>query len=190
MDEDRTTAGRARRRPPKPVTPDYLRKVALWYLERYAASAAGLRRVLARRVRRAAEAHGTDPAEAARWVEELIARFRAAGLLDDGLYAEGRARSLAGRGVSGRRIRQKLVEKGVDEATAARAASRAVEEDGGELAAAARYARRRRIGPFRDADLRANMRQRDLAALARQGFPPDIALRVVDAADPEALEEG
>src|SRR3546814_7265925 len=39
-----------------------------------------------------------------------------------------------------------------------------------ELAAAIAYARRRRLGPFRTPDARADRRDKDLAALARAGF--------------------
>ena len=58
-----------------------------------------------------------------------------------------------------------------------------------DLAAAIAYARRRRIGPYRTRGDREERRERDLAALARQGFGYDIARRVIDAHDPEDLEE-
>jgi len=48
------------------------------------------------------------------------------------------------------------------------------------LAAAAAYARRRRLGPFRRPDQRDEKRDKDLAALARQGFGYDTATRIID----------
>jgi regulatory protein len=57
-----------------------------------------------------------------------------------------------------------------------------------ELRAALRYARRRRLGPFR-LEGRAERRDRDLAALGRQGFDYETARRVIDCQDPAALEE-
>ena len=57
-----------------------------------------------------------------------------------------------------------------------------------ELTAAYKYARRRRLGPYRLPEARAARRDRDLAALARAGFGYDIARRVVDAASVEDLE--
>ena len=54
-----------KRRKPKPATQERLRKAALYYIDRYATSAANLREVLMRRVRRSVRLHGTDPEEAA-----------------------------------------------------------------------------------------------------------------------------
>lgn len=184
----RPAAPRRAKKPPKKVSESYLKNVALWYLERYASSAANLRAVLMRRVRVSAAHHGTDPGEGAELVDALIARYRAAGILNDRLFAETRARSLAERGTSARMIRRKLAEKGIaaDDAEAALEALR--QEGTEELDAAYRYARRRRIGPFRTAEKRDGMRDRDLAALARQGFSFETAAKVVDAETVDALE--
>ena len=67
---------------PKTPRQDHARKrlrehAALYYLGRYASSSANLRRVLMRKVERAAAAHGADPAEGAKLVEDLIARYLA-----------------------------------------------------------------------------------------------------------------
>jgi regulatory protein len=181
------------RRAPREVTPDHLERAALHHLERFASSAANLRRVLERRVLRAARHHGTDPAEAAPWIDALIARFRASGLLDDATYAQGRAAALFRRGDSQRSIRAKLAAKGVgaediDGALAALraevAADGAAGDDGRgrsfDLQAAANYLRRRRIGPHRPPEARAANRARDLAALARAGFSYDVARAALD----------
>ena len=50
----------APRKPPRKVSPAYLERAALAYLERFAASAESLRRVLLRKVERSARAHDTD----------------------------------------------------------------------------------------------------------------------------------
>ena len=71
------------RRQPKKATARHLENVALWYLQRFAASAESLRRVLLRRVEKSARAHGTDREEGAALVENIVARFRASGLIDD-----------------------------------------------------------------------------------------------------------
>ena len=54
--------------------------------------------------------------------------------------------------------------------------------------AAVRHARRRRLGPFRASD-RPEYRERDLAAMARAGFDYQTARLVIDASDPEEMEE-
>lgn len=183
----RTNSSKLRKKPKK-ASAAYLERAALHYLERYASSSANLRRILMRRVLRSAEAHGTDPDEGARTIDALIARYQETGLLDDAGYSRMRAESLHRRGASARMTRMKLAAKGVateDIDAALDALAETVKEP--DLAAAVNYARRRRIGPWRKTD-RADYRERDLAALGRQGFGYDIAGKVVDAEDCDELE--
>lgn len=199
MDEENRTGGR-KTGGPKParlVTPDYLDRAALHYLERYASSSANLRRVLLSKVRRSAQQHGTDPAEGNRWVDSLIERYQRSGLLNDALYAEAKATGLQRRGGSTRRIRQTLMAKGVDEAHVEAALGELEGMDVGtaDLTAALAYARRRRLGPFRTdrggtGEERKARRDKDVAALARAGFDLDTARRVIDADDADALIDG
>jgi regulatory protein len=172
-----------------PVTAEALDRAAAYYLERYASSAANLRRVLMRRVARAAANGLSDAAAGKRLVEELLARYAAAGLLDDRRYAGHKAASLARGGASRHRIRGKLLQQGVagDEIAEAIAG---LDDDSGmsELAAACALIRRRRLGPYRPVALRAKFRLKDLASLARAGFGFDLARRLLSAADPAALE--
>jgi regulatory protein len=168
-----------------------LERAALDYLTRYATSEAGLRRVLLRRVERAARRDGADRAEGAAAVKAVIKKLLRLGLLNDAAYAEAKARNLQARGSSGRAIVAQLTAKGLGREEIARAMAQRSEEgpDDPELAAALVYCRKRRIGPYRDPEERAATRQRDMAALARRGFAYDVARRVVDATDPEALKQ-
>jgi regulatory protein len=173
------------RRGPRKLTRERLEAAALHYLERFASTAANLRRVLRRRVRRSAELHGTDPDEGNQWVDALVARYVSAGLVDDAAYAQGKAASLARRGTSRQGIAARLRQKGVEAAQIDQAIG---DIEGGDLAAAATLARRRRLGPYRPAETRDANRLRDLGVLARAGFSRAIALSVLEAADPEAVE--
>jgi regulatory protein len=178
------------RRGPRKATPDYLRNAALFYLERYASSVANLRRLLMAKVARSATAHGTDPAAGAATVETLLAELVRGGLLDDARYAEGRAVALTRRGASIRAIRGRLASKGVAAAHIDRALAQVRDEMAEpDLAAALTFARRRRLGPYRSAANRVEHRERDLAALGRQGFPYEVARRVIEADDAAALED-
>ncbi|MEM7225173.1 MAG: RecX family transcriptional regulator [Pseudomonadota bacterium] len=178
-----------RKRGPKPVTEAGLEAAALRYLDRYASSSANLRRILTARVVRAARLHETDLDEAGRWIEALIARLTASGLLDDAAYAAARARSLHRRGISSAGLRARLSAKGLDRALIAETLETlAADQEGFELSAALALVRRRRIGPFRTAEDRGAFREKDLAALGRQGFAYDIARRVIDTTDLSELE--
>lgn len=177
------------RRPLRPIAPEYLEKAALAYLERFASSAENLSRVLMRRVERAARAGISDRDEGRRLVDALVARYCARGLLDDRLYAEGRARSLHRQGRPRAEIARRLAAKGVasdDIDAAIESLSQDVADV--DLAAAVAFARRRRIGPFRT-NARDAYRDRDLAALGRAGFPYEIARRIMEAESPAELED-
>ena len=191
-DRHRGTRGDRQRKPkgPKKATPEYLEKAALHYLERYASSRANLKRVLMGKVERSARFHGTDRDDGARAVEALLDRLANAGYLDDAAYARGRAISLHRAGHGAQAIRMKLRQKGVDDDTAW-AALEALEEEAEapELAAALRYARKRRLGPYRTPATREANAERDMAALARKGFSLDLARQVVLSDDLETLEQ-
>lgn len=179
-----------RPRGPREATPKYLRNSALYYLQRYASSSAHLRRLLLAKVARSARAHDTDPEDGAEAVEALIAELFGAGLLDDARYATERARILHRRGASARAVRAGLVNKGIEADDIERALADLREEAAEpELAAALAYARRRRLGPYREAGARAERREKDLAALGRRGFSYDLARRVIETNDLAELED-
>jgi regulatory protein len=180
----------AARSPPKPVTAASLEASALFYLERFASSAANLRRVLLRRVQRSAALHGTDPDAGTLLVDALVGRLLVNGLLDDRNYAAAKSASLRRRGASARAIAAKLASQGVERGLIQAALADAdadAPRDTGDLAAAAALARRRRLGPFRPPDLRDAWRLKDLAAFARAGFSRSVAEQILRAADPTEL---
>ncbi|MEX1306446.1 MAG: RecX family transcriptional regulator [Rhodovibrionaceae bacterium] len=178
-------------RQPKKATPAYLERSALFYLERYASSVENLRRKLTQKVQRSAQVHGTDPQAGQEAIAALLERFQRSGLLDDRVYARGRCQSLLRQGLSLRGIRSRLRAKGVAEEIVEEVLEELEEDRGGlDLKAAVAYARKRRIGPYRRASLRAENRERDLAALARRGFSYGTAARVVEAESAESLEAG
>lgn len=172
----------------RPITPAYLERAALYYLERYGASAEMLRRVLRRRVETRCRLRGEAPDDFSEMVEAVVARALGAGLVDDAAFAAAKVRSLRRRGGSARAIGAKLAAKGVDRETVG--AVLAGQEDGSEDEAALAYAKRRRLGPFRQPAARANARERDLAAMARAGFALTLARRVIDAETEDDLRDG
>jgi regulatory protein len=169
--------GKPVRKVPRKVTPIYLHRAAMAYLERYSSSAENLRRVLRRKVDKRCRLRGEDPAEFHDAIDEVVEKSLRTGLIDDARYAEARVATLRRRGGSARAIQAKLAAKGVGRTTIAQALEG--EEEGDEETAARAFARRRRLGPFRPGE-RAPYRDKDLSALARAGFRFDVARRVVD----------
>jgi regulatory protein len=173
---------------PAPLDRALLESWALGYLERYASSAEHLRHVLLRRVRRQVGTDGEAAGMAGGLIDALIARYLAAGLLDDVAYAAGQARRGLARGRSLRRMAAGLAAKGVGREDAA-AAVAALARDAADLdlAAACAFARRRRLGPFGPTPPDAVDRRRELAAFARAGFERRAADAVLACADEAAV---
>jgi regulatory protein len=116
MDPMMAAAHRGRRggRPPRPPTAERREKAAFAYLVRFDASAETLRRVLRRRVERAAR-HGVgDRAAGLALVEAAVAKMLRLGLVDDRRFAANKALSLHRAGRSARAIRLTLAGKGID----------------------------------------------------------------------------
>lgn len=165
-----------------PVDAALIERWATAYLERFPSSAANLRRVLLRRLRKRG-LEDEAPARAA--IDALVARFREMRVIDDVAYAAGRARSRLRRGQSLRTIRAGLAGKGVAAEDMAAALGSLDGDADPDLTAACAFARRRKLGPFRRADAE---RARELAAFARAGFSRAVAEAVLDCADAEAVE--
>lgn len=169
-------AKRAKRRAPRKMTERRLHNIALAYLDRYEASEAGFRAVLERRVYKAARAHDEDPATFQSMVDAEVEKAVAAGFIDNKRFAENQVFQQRGRGASARAIQARLKAKGVTDDLI----DHALENDErNDDEAAWRYARRRRLGPYRSKD-RTEKRERDMAALCRAGFSFSLAARVVD----------
>jgi regulatory protein len=183
------------KRPARPITAKYLQNAAAFYLERYPSTAEGLRRVLNRRVRKAEMLEAPVMENVKQAIDAIVAKFVAAGVIDDKAFAQTKARALHRRGTSTKLTRQKLKVAGVDGTTLDQAMVALDEElhtdpRQREWRAAAALARRRRLGPYRLPKERKDNRARDLAAMARAGFDYDVAQKVIDAPTPDALDEG
>jgi regulatory protein len=168
-------------RPPKAVTPAYLERAALHYLERYASSADNLRRVLLRKARRrrGPDAEPDPGLESA--IAAVVERVVRSGLVNDASFAGAKVSSLTRRGTSTRAMRPRLKAKGVAEDLVAIALADAPDD----LALALRHAERKRLGPYR-IQPDPGRRERDVAALCRAGFPYRVAARVVDGSGPDS----
>lgn len=187
-----TSPKAAKREPktPRKITSDRLRNIALYHLERFATNAENLRRVLERRVYKAARHHETDIDQAKQWISELIDGLVRSGAIDDSRYAEGKTLSMLRRGQSIRKVRSYLTSKGVDRETTEKALVAAAETMGNpDLQAARTYAMRRRLGPFRTNTLTQESKQKELAALGRAGFQYDVARKIVEAETETDLDQ-
>lgn len=156
----------------KPLDPDGLWRLALFYVGRYATTETKLRDYLLRKVRERGWA-GEQPAD----FHAISEKCAALGYVDDRSYAEGKAGALNRRGYGAQRIGLALSRAGIDRSLVdavmpdAEASERAAES----------YARRKRIGRFGDGSMDPKVRQRQLAAMVRAGHSFELAKRFVQA---------
>ncbi len=178
------------KRPPPPTTRARLRQLAEDYVSRFGGPSSNLRRVLKRHIDKAARAHAEERDVTQGWqreVDAIVEEFLRAGALDDARYAQNAALSLAQRGVAPRAVAFRLRQKGIQDGDVRQALADLGDPRQVEWQAALQLARRRRLGPYRPEAERKERRHKDAAALARAGFPPAVAFRIVDL-DPDALE--
>lgn len=158
----------------QPLTPAALERSALWHLGRRALTTPELRERLLKKAKR----HPPHP-DSSSWIDALVLRLASSLILDDGRVVRARVESGRARGLSKRRIEQKIrgVDKDVKDAAFA-TVDDVVAEDGvavdAEFDAAVVFATKK--------NLAQKEKQKALASLARQGFSYDVAKRALAAA--------
>ena len=194
-----------RKRVPPPIDSARLEELALAYVARFATSAAKLEGYLRRKLRErgwagAGEGKDEDGGAADRTVAGIVARFVAAGYIDDQAFARAKTGSLLRRGYGQRRIARDLDAAGIgaDDRAAVRSGMRAQRQ------AALLMARKRGFGPFgRATNAKAASedgsggpalpdrarREKQLAAMLRAGHSLDSARELVDAPSVQAAEQ-
>ncbi len=168
------------RRPLPPLNSADLERFALRYVERYATTRAKLTAYLSRKLRE----RGWD-GEKSPDPEGLAERMAELGYVNDRLYAESKAGSMARRGLGARRVREALRFAGV-ETEDAEALAPAIEADG--VSSAIIFARRKRIGPYGQEMADRPLQEKQMAAMIRAGHAPGLARAIVRMApgdDPE-----
>ncbi len=162
----------------KKITADYLHNAGLYYLGRFSASSGQFRAVMLRKIKRSCQQHPEQDYETCvTLLGETMGKFIRAGLLNDELYTQGAVRSLRRQGKSRKAIVMKLQHRGVDaRLTAEKLDAHDLEKpENGDLVSAIIFIRRKKAGPFGNADP-----QKTLAALARAGFSYETAHKALN----------
>lgn len=161
------------KRPPSALDEDRLRELALRYVGRFATSRAKLLAYLNRKLKERGW-QGAAPPDPAGLVERLCElRY-----VDDSSYATMKSAALARRGYGARRVAQTLRADGIAESDREEADTQTQNDS---WAAADRFARRKRIGPYAQAQPDSKQREKAIAAFIRAGHSYDTARRWTDA---------
>ena len=142
------------------------------YVGRFATTRAKLRAYLARKIRERGWDGARQPDLAA-----LAERFAQQGYVNDAGYALAKAQALTARGYGKRRVAERLRGAGIEEQDSAAAREHSEKE---AVAAALRFAERRRLGPFaaaQSSDLRE--REKALTAMVRAGHGFGLAKAIL-----------
>jgi regulatory protein len=170
-----------------PLDESRLNEIALRYVGRYSTTRAKLRSYLARKIRERGWGGAREPDLA-----RIADRFAEQGYIDDAAYALAKSEALTGRGYGKRRLLEKLRAAGVEKGDGAAAREHA---DAEAVAAALRFARRRRIGPYAAEAVRdPKQREKALGAMVRAGHGFGLARAILALApgaeiDIDALSE-
>jgi regulatory protein len=171
---------RVPRRPVPPLDQAALERLALRYVERFATTRSRLADYLKRKVRtRGWEGHPVDPLE----IAERMAKL---GYIDDRAYGEAKAGAMARRGLGARRVAGALRQDGINGEDADAIAPQVEER---ALNAAITFARRKRIGPYADAQADRALREKQIAAMLRAGHSLRLARRIATMAPGEDISE-
>lgn len=169
----RTQSRRDRHRPRSPLDQEALDRLALRYVSRYATTRSRLGDYLMRKIRERGWSGEAEPA-----IERVVERMVMLGFVDDAAFAAGRAASMQRRGYGERRIAQALAAAGIADDDRSEAGETMTN---GALAAALRFAQRRRLGPYAVEKPDRAARERSFAAMMRAGHPIEIVRKVLDA---------
>ncbi|WP_338502938.1 RecX family transcriptional regulator [Sphingomonas kaistensis] len=172
--EGQDRPNRRRERRARPLDQPALQELAFGYVARFATSRAKLSSYLSRKLRERGWSGDKDPDVAA-----VVDKVVGLGFVDDAAFAGMKAASLTHRGYGRGRVRQALAASGIGVEDGSEALALAEDQ---QMAAALRFAQRRRIGPYAETQGDMAARQKALAAMLRAGHPMDLARRVVGAA--------
>ena len=174
------------------ITKTYLKGAAYRYLERYATTEANLFFILKRRVDRILnqqDENDDDYGEIENWINEVISECVKHDLVNDRLYSERKLNSYTILGNSIATIKNKLRAKGVSLEIINDVVSKAIENTPNiNQISAIKYAKKRHFGPFRIRQADEKTNQKELAAMARAGYPYHEATHILKA-NREDLED-
>ncbi len=180
-------SSRPKKKKPKKITAHYLHNAGLFYLQRFTASRSHFYDVMMQKIKKSCAYHKDQDIEACKiLLNELIKKFEDLEFLNDDAYAKAYITSLRLKGFSAKKIMYQCKNKGLDSSLSSTMLETVdcslygEKEEDTDLLAATRYAKKKRIGPYRKKEQTPELIRKELSSLARAGFSYDIAKRIVN----------
>ena len=157
-----------------------IRKFSFSYLEKYAASKQQLKTYLLKKYFKSPGSF-TTKSELLNLIDFVILELEKNNFISDKFYADSKSRSFIKRGYSINKIRNYLINKGIDKKYIDNSINKINSDNSDQdFFSAIKLCKRKRIGPTRDENNRNLFYKKDISILARSGFNYETSKKVID----------
>ena len=162
------------------ATIEEIRKFSFSYLEKYAPSRQQLRTYLLKKFFKSSNSYVAKN-ELLVLIDLVISDLEENKFISDKFYSESKTKKFLKKGYSLNKIRNYLINKGINEKYIKDSISKInLEETDQDFFSAIKTCKKRRIGPNREEDNRILFYKKDMSILARSGFNYETSKKVLD----------
>ena len=170
-----------KKKSPKKITYENLKKYTFKYLEKYSTTEHRLKNILKRKIIKTSFFFQTNPADYIHYIDDILKKFKEIGLIDDKKFSEHRALNLVKRGFSKRKILIDLKQKGIADEIAEKGIDNLKKFFFNfELASALIYAKKKKIISFNKKNGGFEENKKQLMQMSRAGFAYDMAKKMLN----------
>ncbi len=162
------------------ATVEEIRKFSLAYIEKYASSKQQLKTYLLKKYLKSSSLL-IKKQDIKHLIDIVLADLEKTKFINDKFYSESKARNLIQRGSSINKIRNYLIQKGINDQYV-KETIRKIENNNEDqdFFSAIKICKKKRIGPSRNENNRSLFYKKDISLLARSGFDFDTSKKVMD----------
>ena len=162
------------------VTVDEMRNFALAYVEKYAPSKQQLKTYLLKKYLKISVSN-VKKKDVITLIDIVLSDLEKSKFINDKFYSESKAKSMIQRGNSINKIRNYLINKGINNEFIKDTVNKITDENSEQdFFSAIKLCKKKRIGPARIEDNRSLFYKKDISLLARNGFDFETSKKVMD----------
>ena len=162
------------------VTVDEMRNFALAYVEKYAPSKQQLKTYLLKKYLKISVSN-VKKRDVMSLIDIVLSDLEKSKFINDKFYSESKAKSMIQRGNSINKIRNYLINKGINNEFIKDTVNKITDENSEQdFFSAIKLCKKKRIGPARIEDNRSLFYKKDISLLARNGFDFETSKKVME----------